>query len=199
MTKIYSGASMSLDGYISGPDVTGFDLLFDWLMNGTIEVETASPDMTMRLSEASAPRFRAFQEAGSLIVGRKLFDYTNGWGGKHTLGAPVVVLTHSVPDGWEREGEWFTFVTEGGIEAAVDAAKRIAGDKDIAINGGEMATQALDAGLLDELWIDLVPVLLGGGTPLILPGFDGAPRSLEGPLEVIQGDRVTHLRYAVSR
>jgi dihydrofolate reductase len=197
MTKIYSGASMSLDGYIAGPDVTGFDLLFDWMTNGTVELETANPEMTMRLSEASVPRFRAYLEVGCLVVGRTLFGITSGWGGKHTLGVPVVVLTHSVPEGWEREGEWFTFVTEGGIEAAVHAAKRIAGDRDIAVNGGEMATQALAAGLLDELWVDLVPVLLGGGTPLILPGFDGAPRSLEGPVEVIEGNRVTHLRYLV--
>jgi dihydrofolate reductase len=199
MTMIYSGASMSLDGYIAGPDVTGFDLLFDWMTNGTVEIQTADPNMTMRPSEASAPRFRAFFEAGCLVVGRKLFDITNGWGGKHTLGVPVVVLTHSVPDGWEREGEWFTFVTEGGIEAAVETAKRIAGDKDIAVNGGEMATQALEAGLLDELWIELVPVLLGGGTPLVFPGFDGAPASLDGPVEVIEGNRVTHLRYVIRK
>ena len=159
MTKIYTGASMSLDGYISGPNVTGFEHLFEWMMNGDVAVETANPEMTMRLSETSAAHLRGMLErTGCLIVGRRLFDYTKGWGGKHTMGVPVVVLTHSVPDGWEQEGEWFTFVTEGGIEAAVETAKRIAGDKIVGVNGGEIASQCLNAGLLDEVWIDLVPV-----------------------------------------
>jgi dihydrofolate reductase len=196
MTKIYTGASMSLDGYIAGPGETGFDLLFDWITNGTVEIKTADPNMTMRPSEVSAPHFRTFMESGCLIVGRKLFDFTSGWGGRHPLGMRVVVLTHSVPEGWERDGEWFTFVTEGGIEAAVEAAKQIAGDKTIAINGGELARQALEAGLLDEVWVDLVPVLLGGGTPLF-SGLSSAPVSLEGPVSVVEGDRVTHLRYLV--
>ena len=138
------------------------------------------------------------ERTGCLIVGRKLFDYTKGWGGKHTMGVPVVVLTHSVPDGWEQEGEWFTFVTEGGIEAAVETAKRIAGDKIVGVNGGEIASQCLDAGLLDEVWIDLVPVLLGDGMPFFSQLGD-APALLEGPVAVQEGDRVTHLRYRVRR
>ena len=94
---------------------------------------------------------------GALVVGRKLFDFTNGWGGLHPLGVPVVVLTHSVPDGWEREGEWFTFVTDG-IEAAIEKARELAGDKGVGLNSGMIASQALSARLLDEVWIDLVPV-----------------------------------------
>src|SRR5215207_4792653 len=134
MTKIYAGASMSIDGYISGPNVTGFEHLFDWLQNGDVDVPTANPEMTMHLSEVSARHFREMLEVtGCLIVGRSLFDYTRGWGGKHTMNVPVVVLTHSVPDGWEQEGEWFTFVTEGGIEAAVETAQRIAGDKVVGV------------------------------------------------------------------
>ena len=113
------------------------------------------------------------------------------------MDVPVVVLTHSVPDGWERESESFVFVTEGGIEAAVAKARELAGDKNVVVNGGQMAKQALQAGLLEEIGVDLVPVLLGGGTPF----FDrlGGPVDLEGPISVVEGKAVTHLRYRVAR
>ncbi len=133
-----------------------------------------------------------------IYAGRSLFDHTKGWGGKHSMGVPVVVLTHSVREGWEQEGEWFTFVTEGGIEAAVEAASRIAGDKVVGVNGGEMASQAVNAGLLDELWIELVPMLLGDGVPFFSQLRD-APVLLDGPISVVQGEHVTHLRYSFRR
>ncbi len=199
MTKTYAEASMSLDGYISGPNVTGFEHLFAWLQNGDVDIATASPEMTMRVSEVSAHHLRGTMETtGCLIVGRSLFDYTEGWGGKHTMGVPVVVLTHSVPEGWQQQGEWFTFVTERGIEAAVETASRIAGEKAVGVNGGEMASQAVNAGLLDELWIELVPMLLGDGVPFF-SGLRDAPVLLDGPVSVVQGDRVTHLRYEFRR
>lgn len=198
MTKIISGATMSLDGYIAGPEESGFDRLFQWYGNGDVEFGSASPDITFRVSEASAVHWREVLETtGAIVVGRHLFDITNGWGGRHTMDVPVVVLTHSVPDGWERESDSFVFVTEGGIEAAVAKAGELAGDKDVVVNGGQMAKQALQAGLLDEIGVDLVPVLLGGGTPY----FDalGAAADLEGPISTIQGEAVTHLRYRVVR
>src|SRR5918996_3601291 len=118
MSKVYTGASMSLDGYISGPGESGFEHLFKWLGSGDVEVPTAKPDMTMRMTPVSAEHWREVMDiSGALVVGRKLFDFTSGWGGLHPMGVPVVVLTHSVPDGWEREGEHFTFVTDG-IESA---------------------------------------------------------------------------------
>ena len=145
MTKIYTGASVSLDGYISGPNETGFEHLFKWYGNGDIEVKTTNPELTMRMTEGNVRHWNTITEAtGALIVGRKLFDYTNGWGGKHTLGVPTVVVSHSVPEGWEREGEWFTFVDS--IDAAVEAAARLAGDKVVGANGGMIASQLLDAG-----------------------------------------------------
>jgi dihydrofolate reductase len=107
----------------------------------------------------------------------------------------VVVLTHKVPDGWPREDAPFTFVTDG-IENAVAKAKELAGDKVVGVNGGTIASQCLEARLLDEVWIDLVPVLLGGGTPF----FDqlrNVPVELEGPVSVVEGVDVTHLRYRV--
>jgi dihydrofolate reductase len=110
------------------------------------------------------------------------------------MGVPVVVLTHSVPEGWEREGEWFTFVDS--LEAAVATAKRLAGDKVVGVNGGTIASQCLEAGLLDEVWVDLVPVILGAGTPYF-SSLGAAPHALEGPISSVQGRDVTHLRYRV--
>jgi dihydrofolate reductase len=198
MTKVFTGASMSLDGYIAGPGESGFEHLFRWYGNGDVEVPTADPNLTPRMTEESARYFREVADStGAIVVGRKLFDFTDGWGGTHPLDVPVVVLTHSVPDGWPREGAPFTFVGEG-IERAVAAAQAQAGDKAVAVNGGTIARQALDAGLLDEVWVDLVPVLLGGGTPFFSE-LGTAPVELEGPLSVMDAKDVTHLRYRVRR
>jgi dihydrofolate reductase len=196
MTKIITGATMSIDGYIAGPQESGFDRLFQWYGNGDVELPSANPRVSFRLTEASAAHWREVLETtGALVVGRHLFDITSGWGGKHPIGVPVVVLTHHIPDDFESDD--FVFVTEGGIEAAVAKARELAGDKHVVVNGGQMAKQALQAGLLDEIGVDLVPVLLGGGTPF----FDaiGAPVDLEGPISTIQGEAVTHLRYRVVR
>jgi dihydrofolate reductase len=196
MTKVYTGASMSLDGYISGPAETGFDHLFKWYGNGDVEVPTAQPDMTMRMSAVSAEHFRNLIDmTGALVVGRRLFDLTSGWGGNHPMGGPVVVVTHSVPEGWPREDAPFSFVTDG-IEHAIDEAKALAGDKAVGVNGGTIASQCLNAGLLDEIWIDLVPTLLGGGTPFF-DQLQDAPVELEGPISFVEGTDVTHLRYRV--
>jgi dihydrofolate reductase len=118
----------------------------------------------------------------------------NGWGGTHPLNRPVVVLTHNIPDDWPAEGANFTFVTEG-IEAAVDRAKQLADDKIVGVNGGNIARQCLDAGLLDEIWVELVPVLLGSGVRFF-DQLEHVPVLLDGP-EVTEGKGVTHLRYRV--
>ena len=196
MTRVCTGASMSLDGYIAGPQETGFEHLFKWYGNGDVVVPTTHEELTMRLSPASAEHFRTIIDTtGAIVVGRRLFDLTGGWGGNHPMGCPVVVLTHSVPDGWPREGAPFTFVTDG-IEAAVERARELAGEKVVGVNGGTIARQCLDAGLLDEIWVDLVPVLLGGGTPFFAE-LGRAPVELEGPISVVEGIEVTHLRYRV--
>lgn len=197
MGKVFSGASVSVDGYISGPEETGFELLFRWYNDGDEAVETTHPELTMGLQPQSAEYFRAvIDDTGALVVGRRLFDLTNGWDGIHPLGAPVVVLSHSdrVPDGWPDDAP-FTFVSEG-IEAAVATAKELAGDKNVGVNAGTIASQCLDAKLLDEIWLDLVPVVLGAGTPFF-GDLAQRPVELEGPLSVVEGDHVTHLRYVV--
>ncbi|MER7893259.1 dihydrofolate reductase family protein [Micromonospora sp. NPDC094482] len=196
MTTVMTGATMSLDGYIADASHGGFEYLFQWYGNGEVETPTANPDMTLRTSAASARHLRELNErTGALVVGRRLFDMTNGWGGRHPMDVPVVVVTHTVPEGWERESDSFVFVTDG-IESAIGRAKAIAGDKHVGVNGGTIAAQVIQAGLLDEVHVDLVPVLLGDGIPLFAD-LKIAPVQLEGPTSVVEGDGVTHLAYRV--
>lgn len=197
MGKVVTGATMSLDGFIAGPDDSGFDLLFQWYGNGDVEIPTASPDVPpLRLSAASAEVVRReWANTGALVVGRHLYDLTKAWGGRHPMDVTTVLLTHERPADRPEDDENFVVVTEG-IEAAVARARELAGEEDVVVNGGEMARQALDAGLLDEVGIALVPVVLGRGKTLFgEPG--GGPVSFDGPFEVVQGTGVTHLRYRI--
>jgi dihydrofolate reductase len=149
------------------------------------------------MTESNARFFQDYLDrCGATLIGRRLFDLTGGWGGKSPNGAPVVVLTHRVPQGWPREDAPFEFVTEG-IEAAVRRAGELAGDELVAVNGGEMTRQCLDAGLLDEIWVGLAPVLLGDGVPFF-GRLAGAPIELEDPV-VQPGKGITHLTYRVRR
>jgi dihydrofolate reductase len=194
MGKVSAGATMSLDGYISGPNETGFDLLFQWYTNGDVEIPTTI-DPPVRVSEASAAVIRQeWGDTGALVVGRYLFDMMNGWGGRHPMDVTTVVVTHRPPDDRPIEDDNYVFVTDG-IEAAVAKAKEIAGDRDVGVNGGQMARQCLEAGLLDEIGVDLVPVVLGAGKHL----FEGlaTPVQFEGPISMVNGQGVTHLRYRV--
>ncbi|MGR6317558.1 dihydrofolate reductase family protein [Micromonospora soli] len=198
MTKVTTGATMSLDGYIADASHGGFEYLFQWYENGDVETPTATPGMTFRTSTASAEHLRDLTErTGALVVGRRLFDMTRGWGGRHPMDVPVVVVTHSVPEGWERESDSFVFVTDG-IVSAIDRARAIAGDKQVGVNGGTIAAQVLEAGLLDEVHVDLVPVLLGDGIPFFA-GLKIAPVQLAGPTRVVEGSGVTHLAYRVRK
>ena len=198
MSKIVAGACMSLDGFIAGPEESGFEHLFAWLGNGDVEVPAAQPERTLRTTAASAEVLREHAAAvGALVVGRRLFDLTKGWGGTHPWGVPVFVVTHSVPGDWADDGNPFTFVTDG-VASAVKRAAEVAGeDKVVGVNGGEMTRQCLELGLLDEVGIDLVPVLLGDGVPMF-GKVVGAPVRLSNPT-VVEGDGVTHLRYRALR
>jgi dihydrofolate reductase len=197
MGIVTTSASVSLDGYIAGPEGSGFEHLFAWYDGGDREFPSANPGVSFRLSEADhAYLTAAMRRVGVLVVGRRLFDMTDGWGGSHPLDKPVVVVTHEVPQAWvdAHPGAPFRFVT-GGIEDAVAAGREAAGDLDVAVNAGEMASQALAAGLLEEVVLDVVPVLLGEGVPFFT-SIGAAPRLLDGP-EITPGERVTHLRYRV--
>jgi dihydrofolate reductase len=198
MGKVTTGATMSIDGYIAGPNESGFDLLFQWYTNGDVEIPTASPDVQVRISAASAKLIKQeWGNTGALLVGRHLYDMTSAWGGRHPMDVTTVVLTHRPPEDRPAADENFVFVTEG-IETAVAKAKEIAGDKNVGVNGGQIARQCLEAGLLDEIGIELVPVVLGGGTALFAD-LGATPVQFEGPIAVVEGTGVTHLRYRVKK
>jgi dihydrofolate reductase len=141
MSQVYTGASMSLDGYIAGPNESGFEHLFKWYGNGDVEVPTRKPEMTLRMTQPSADRWRSVVDmTGALVVGRKLFDSTSGWGGEHPMGLPVVVLTHEPPGDWPPRTP-FTFVTDG-IESAIATARELAAGKVVGVNGARSPASA---------------------------------------------------------
>jgi dihydrofolate reductase len=195
MAKVIAIMSMSLDGYVADRN-DGVEEVFGWYTAGDVVVPSGRPEMTFRVSAPSAAHLRGLTaEVGSMLTGRRTFEKAGGWGGRHPWG-PAFVLTHNVPEGWPRPGSTVHFVTDG-IESAVAQAAAAAGERAVGVHGGDTIRQCLDAGLLDELHIDLVPLLLGSGIPL----FDharNAPVVLGNPA-VVAGEGVTHLRYPVRR
>jgi dihydrofolate reductase len=194
MASVVAGFSMSLDGFVADPsDAVG--PLFDWYNNGDVEVQWPGNDMVTRTTAESAAYLQdIIGRAGAALVGRRTFDYTDGFGGSHPMGVPLFIVSHSVPDGWPRDDAPFTFVTDG-VESAVAQAKAAANGKDVGVAGPNIAQQCLNAGLLDEVHIQLVPVLLGQGIRFF-DNVQESPVMLEDPT-VIEGRRVTHLCYRV--
>ena len=202
MGKVTSGLTMSLDGFIAGPnDGPEHPLgengmrLFDWYGSGDTEYVVPSGGMTFKVSPQSAEMlFEAFSSIGAIVTGRRTFAITNGWGGRHPLDVPIVVLTHAVPEGWDYEGSPFTFVTDG-VESAVEKARELAGEKDVAVGAASLVQQCLRAGLLDEVHVDIVPVLLGGGVRM----FDHlGPEHIElERTEIVEAPDVTHMTFRV--
>jgi dihydrofolate reductase len=192
MSKVIANMSMSLDGFIADKG-DGIDRLFGWMGAGDVEVATAVEWAKFQVSQASADYMRdAMAGIGALIAGRHLFDITQGWGGTHPLGVPVVVVTHEPPTDWPHT-DTFTFVDS--VDGAVRLAKVAAGAKDVVVASAKIAQQCLNAGLLDAISVDLVPVLLGEG----VRWFDNlatAPVQLGSPT-VIEGNGVTHIAYPV--
>jgi dihydrofolate reductase len=197
MSKVIAIMTMSLDGFVADPD-DGVAEVFDWYMNsGNVEVEVGGSDpMTFRVSEPSAEHIRVlFTGLGAVLTGRRTFEVAHGWGGNHAWG-PAFVLTHQIPAGWPRPGSTVHFVTDG-IESAVRQARAAAGGKSVGVHGPDTIRQCLEAGLLDELHVDVAALLLGSGVRL----FDriaGTPIVLGNPT-VIAGVGVTHLRYPVRK
>jgi dihydrofolate reductase len=195
MSKVVAIMSMSLDGYVADPD-DGVAEVFDWYFtSGDVEIRTGGSDpMTFSVSGPSAEHIRSLtSRLGAVLTGRRTFDVAQGWGGNHAWG-PAFVLSHQVPAGWPRPGSTVHFVPDG-IESAVAQARAAAAGKDVGVHGADTIQQCLNAGLLDELSVDLVAVLLGSGIRL----FDhlaGTPTVLGNPT-VIPGMGVTHLRYDV--
>jgi dihydrofolate reductase len=196
MSRIIALMSMSLDGFVADPN-DGVEEVFNWYFSGDVEVPMGGGDpMTFKVSEASAGHLRGLSsELGAMLTGRRTFEVAQGWGGHHAWG-PAFVLTHQVPAGWPRPDSTVHFVTDG-IESAVRQAREAARGKSVGVHGADTIQQLLNAGLLDEIYVDVAAVLLGSGVRL----FDHlakAPLALGNP-KAIQGVGVTHLRYPVQR
>ena len=195
MSKVLSHMTMSLDGYIAQPDDQVGEL-FEWYGAGDTAVTSRNEDISFNVDSASAEMLNdLIQHAGALIAGRHLFDLTDGWGDKHPAADRVVVVTHEPPPNAAERWPNTTFVDT--VEAAVEKAKELAGDKDVTIASATITQQALDLGLVDEVCVSLVPVIFGEGIPYFSK-LEGGHQSLEDPI-VVQGRRAVHLRYPVRR
>jgi dihydrofolate reductase len=172
--------SMSLDGYVADLN-DGVAEVFDWYFtSGDVEIHTGGSDpMTFKVSGPSAEHLRGLtSELGAMLTGRRTFDVAQGWGGNHAWG-PAFVLTHHVPAGWPRPNSTVHFVIDG-IESAVNQAKAAAAGKSVGVHGANTIQQCLNAGLLNEIHVDIAAVLLGSGVRL----FDhlaGTPAVLGNP------------------
>jgi dihydrofolate reductase len=181
--------SMSLDGFIAGPNVAddnglgdGGTTLHEWLFPPVGAVNTQIVD--------------EFMSTGAVIAGRGTFEPAEGWSGDHHNGVPIWVTSRRDRPSWASTMPNVRYTAD--IQASFRDAKNAAGDTDVLVHGASVAQGAISAGLLDQMEIHLIPVLMGGGRPLFEHlGVD--PRQLER-LRVLPGDGgVTHLRYRFPR
>ena len=198
MSGVIVEMSMSLDGYIAGPDDSdasplgdGGQCLHQWMFAGGAPGDGLAGPGREVFDELRG-------ETGAMISGRRLYDITCGWSGSHPFaGIPVFVVTHAAPAAVPEGATPFTFVTDG-VANAVARAQFAAGGKSVYVIGGaSIDQQLLAAGLVDELRIDVVPVLLGGGVSLF-GELRRTPVELRQAKVTVSSD-VTHLRYRVRR
>lgn len=195
MATVIAAATVSLDGFIADEN-DGVGPLFDWYGNGPVEVYGTDKSRPFHVGQASAGYLdEVWPNIGATVIGRHLFDITNGWNGVPAVGEHVFVVTHAPPTDWPFPDAPFTFVN--GVEEAIRRAKEYAGDRLVALTAGNLTGQALAAGLVDEISCELVPVVFGSGVRFF-GEYAGTPVLLDDP-RVIEGDRVMHLRYRVSR
>jgi dihydrofolate reductase len=205
MAKVRVDMSMSLDGFIAGPNDgpgqglgEGGERLHEWLYG--LESWRERHGRTGGTADADAEVLEeAFANTGAVLMGKRMFDLGEGpWGDDPPFHMPVFVLTHAVREQLPKDGgTTFTFVNDG-IESALEQARAAAGDRDTSVAGGaNVIQQYLRAGLLDELQIHLVPVLLGDGVRL----FDqqAAEQVQVEKVRVIDSPEVTHLKFRVAR
>jgi dihydrofolate reductase len=194
MGKVILNATVSLDGFVADPqDDPG--PLFDWYENGPVAIAAGDPERVFHVSRESADYLaRTWPRVGAAIIGRRLFDITDGWKGRPANGDHVFVVTHGAPTDWDHPDAPFTFVTDG-LESAVRRALAFAGERDVSLTAGDLAGQALRLGLVDEIRMDVAPVILGSGKRFF-GDYDGSSLLLE-EIESVLGDRVQHLGYRV--
>ncbi|HEY7595982.1 MAG TPA: dihydrofolate reductase family protein [Actinophytocola sp.] len=197
MGKIFAALAVSVDGYITGRGpgpgrgLGDGGMLFDWYVDGDTPSEVFDG---FRLSAPSARVFDAVAgRVGAVVVGRNTYDDSENFGGgsPHPT-APLFLVSHRpAPEISDRQ----TLVTTG-IEDAIAAARKAAGDRDVGLMGGGVVTSALRAGLVDELVLHQVPILLGGGRPF----FQTLPEHIRLRLvEAVPAPGVTHLHYELER
>ena len=201
MGKVTFNMTISLDGFVAGPNDSpenglgdGGDALFNWYFSGDTDVYMSEGVPPLKVSKQSAEILKdGISTIGAGIWGRRTFDIAHAWGG-HPPGSPAFIVTHHVPQEWVKEGSPFIFVTDG-VESAVRQARKAAGEKDVVICTASILQQCLNAGLVDEIHIDVAPLLLGQGVRL----FDHLninPVQLER-IRVVDAPGVTHLGYRV--
>jgi dihydrofolate reductase len=211
MSSVTCQISISLDGFVAGPNQSvkhpigeGGMRLHEWVIVTDSWREQHGLDGGERTADAEVVD-EVVQGVGAYIMGRKMFGGGDGpwdetwrgwWGEEPPFHAPVFVLTHHKREPLSmRGGTTFTFVTDG-IESALEQAQTAAGDKDVAIAGGASAVQQyLEAGMLDELYLHIVPIVLGAGERLL---EDVGDPTL-GPVKVIASPAATHIKYRVVR
>ncbi|MFB4269129.1 dihydrofolate reductase family protein [Nonomuraea sp. GTA35] len=193
MGKVVMYSTVSVDGFIADKnDQVG--PLFDWLSSGDVPLDGSGD---VKVSQASYDYIKPYwDEIGVTVVGRHVFDMTDGWNGKPPSGiAHMVVVTHRpMPEGWDPAAP-FHFVD--GVEAAMARAQELAGDRTVEVAAGDVGGQVLAAGFVDEVAMDVAPVVLGSGKRYF--GSVDAQHLLEDAHVVIKGNRVLHLRYRVRR
>ena len=212
MSKLRINITMSLDGYIAGPNQSmkdplgvGGEALHDWAIKLAAFKDVHGQTGGV-VNANSAIMQEMFQNVGAVIMGRNMFgggpgpwkpDWKGWWGENPPYHVPVFVLTHHARDPLPMEGDTtFHFVTDG-IQSALNQAKRAAGDKEVLLMGGANAIQQfLAAGLVDELNLSIVPLFLGGGERLLDNLGDPAPRLEQ--TRVVEGPGVVHVRYRVA-
>ena len=189
--------SMSLDGFVAGPNEgpdnglgDGGDRLHEWFSTGAPTEHSGVPG---RPSGANGVMMDEAMETGAVVAGRGTFEPARGWGGDHHDGVPIFILSRH-PEAEEMQWPLVSYVSD--VEAAIAGAKEAAGDRDVLVHGVGTAQLALEAGVLDELQIHLIPVLLGEGRRL----FEhlGADHIELEQTRVVEGAGVTHLRYRVA-
>jgi dihydrofolate reductase len=192
--------SMSLDGFIAGPNESldnglgdGGDRLHEWAFRGAEggDFEAA----VARLRGVNRQVYDEMMSTGAVVAGRGTFEPAGGWGGDHHEGVPIYILSrHPAPD-WAADWPNVHYVSD--LAAALRDAKTAAGDRNVLVHGAGIVRRALPAGLIDELEIHLVPVLFGAGRRLF-ENLGFGLRELER-VRVLEGEGVTHLRYRVRR
>jgi dihydrofolate reductase len=198
MARVVMQAVVSVDGYIAYPD-DSVGPLFDWYFNGDTELSATASGWTFPVSRTSAEYLQPIWDAIKVtVIGRHLFDTTNGWDGKPAAGDELVVVTHRpLPQEWLAAHPDAPFHTADSVEAGIALAKELAGDGLVDVPAGDLGGQAFSAGLVDEVAMDVVPVVLGEGVRFF--GSHTGTVLLDDPDRVVQGDRVLHLHYTVKR